>query len=148
MSIKTDSTPVDEPKTTEDNPLYHLIKVFAPEEDKDWVHRAFNEGGTGYGDIKKRLFEYFLETFREPRARFDELVKDPAQVVPISVARALAAAGNTKTGLIDPSSPKKGIGVGLAAQTSNSARPPPKDPVKPTALMILLYNMELMGLSE
>ncbi len=81
MGIVTDSTPVEEPKPTEDNALYHLLKIFAPDEtEKAWVERAFAEGGVGYGDMKKRLFEYYLQTFGEARARYDELRSDPAEV--------------------------------------------------------------------
>ncbi len=80
MGIKTDSTPVDEPKSTEGNPLYQLITLFAPENEKAWVEKAFKEGGTGYGEIKKRLFEYYLETFSDARRRYDELSRDPAEV--------------------------------------------------------------------
>jgi tryptophanyl-tRNA synthetase len=81
MGIVTDSTPVEEPKPTEDNALYHLLKIFAPDEtEKAWVERAFAAGGVGYGDMKKRLFEYYLQTFGEARDRYDELRSDPAEV--------------------------------------------------------------------
>jgi tryptophanyl-tRNA synthetase len=80
MSIVTDSTPVEDPKPTDGNALYHLLKIFAPAEDQPEVERAFVEGGTGYGDIKKRLFEYYLQTFGGARERFQELQQDPAEV--------------------------------------------------------------------
>jgi len=81
MGIVTDSTPVEEPKPTDDNALYHLLKIFAPDEtEKAWVDRAFAEGGIGYGDMKKRLFDYYLQTFGEARARYDELRSDPAEL--------------------------------------------------------------------
>jgi len=81
MSIVTDSTPVEEPKPTEDNALYHLLKIFAPDEtERSWVETAFSEGGVGYGDMKKRLFDYYLATFGDARARYEELKADPAEV--------------------------------------------------------------------
>jgi len=80
MSLVTDSTPVEEPKPTEGSALYQLLKIFAPAEDRQWVERAFSEGGVGYGDMKKRLFEYFLATFGDARTRYDELMADPAEV--------------------------------------------------------------------
>jgi tryptophanyl-tRNA synthetase len=80
MSIVTDSTPVEDPKPTEDNSLYALLKTFAPPEEQGDVERRFREGGTGYGELKKRLFEYFLATFGPARARFEELRGDPAEV--------------------------------------------------------------------
>ncbi len=80
MSVVTDSTPVEAPKPTADNALYQLLKLFAPEGDREWVERAFREGGTGYGDMKKRLFEYFMATFGPARQRFAELSADPGEV--------------------------------------------------------------------
>lgn len=78
MSIVTDSTPVDEPKPKEGNGLYDLLKLFAPPADLPWIERAFDEGGVGYGEMKKRLFSYFIETFGEARRRYDELYDDPS----------------------------------------------------------------------
>jgi tryptophanyl-tRNA synthetase len=81
MSIVTDSTPVEAPKPTADNALYELLKLFAPDEgERAWVETAFAEGGVGYGDMKKRLFEYYLQTFGDARARYEELVQDQAEV--------------------------------------------------------------------
>jgi len=81
MSIVTDSTPVEEPKPTKDNALYQLLKLFAPDEsERSWVETAFSEGGVGYGDMKKRLFDYYLATFGDARARYEELQNDPAEV--------------------------------------------------------------------
>ncbi len=91
MSIVTDSTPVEDPKPTEGNPLYHLLKVLAPPERRDWVERSFREGGVGYGDLKKALFEMYLDTFREARARYDELQSDPAELDRILAAGAVRA---------------------------------------------------------
>jgi tryptophanyl-tRNA synthetase len=89
MSIVTDSTPVEEPKPTEDNVLYHLLTLFAPDDsERAWVEKAFAEGGVGYGDMKKRLFEFYLATFGEARARYEELRDDPAEVERILVAGA------------------------------------------------------------
>jgi len=80
MSLVTDSTPVSEPKPTEGSALYDLLKLFAPPDEQAWVDRAFAEGGTGYGDMKKRLFEYYMDVFGPARKRFDELQDDPGEV--------------------------------------------------------------------
>ncbi len=91
MSLVTDSTPVEEPKPKQDNALYQLLKLFAPEEEQAWVERAFDEGGTGYGEMKKRLFAYYLDTFGEARARYEELERDPGAVEEILAAGASRA---------------------------------------------------------
>ncbi|MCF6227506.1 MAG: hypothetical protein L3J82_02420 [Planctomycetes bacterium] len=33
----------------------------------------YRKGGTGYGDFKKRLFGYFMDTFGEAREKHEEL---------------------------------------------------------------------------
>ncbi len=83
MSVVTDSTPVEEPKPKQDNALYHLLKLFAPADEQAWVERSFDEGGTGYGELKKRLLAYYLDTFGEARARYAELERDPAAVAQV-----------------------------------------------------------------
>ncbi len=80
MSLVTDSTPVEEPKPTDGSALYQLLKVFAPVDERPWVEQAFAEGGVGYGDMKKKLFEYFLATFGDARVRYEELMSDPAEI--------------------------------------------------------------------
>ncbi len=80
MSITTDSTPVEAPKPTEDSTLFQLARAFVPPAEESWLETAFHEGGTGYGTIKKKVFEWFLETFGDARRRFDELKADSASV--------------------------------------------------------------------
>ena len=79
MSLVTDSTPVEDPKPKE-GALYQLLKIFAPAEERPWVEASFDNGGVGYGEMKKKLFDYFLATFGDARARYDELMADPAEV--------------------------------------------------------------------
>lgn len=88
MSLKTDSTPVEAPKPTAGSALYQLLKVFAPDSERGWVERSFAEGGVGYGEMKKRLFEFFVATFGDARRRYDELINDPAEVERILLAGA------------------------------------------------------------
>jgi tryptophanyl-tRNA synthetase len=80
MSIVTDSTPVAEPKPTRGNTLYALLKLFTPVDEWPATKRLFVEGGTGYGDLKKRLLGLILETFRDARARREELLRDRGYV--------------------------------------------------------------------
>jgi tryptophanyl-tRNA synthetase len=101
MSVVTDSTPVEDPKPTEDNALYQLLRLLAPDEGElGWVENAFREGGVGYGDMKKRLFEYYLATFGEARSRYEELRRDPAEVERI-LADGAATARETVAPLMD-----------------------------------------------
>lgn len=95
MGIKTDSTPVEAPKPT-DNPLYQLLQVMLTPAEFQEVDASWKAGGKGYGDYKKRLLEAFHTTFDAARARRAELVGDPAEIERIlqdgaQRARALAA---------------------------------------------------------
>ena len=80
MSIVTDSTPVADPKPTRGNTLYALLKLFTPAADWPATKRLFTEGGTGYGDLKKRLLGLVLDTFHDARTRREALLRDRGHV--------------------------------------------------------------------
>ncbi len=80
MSIKTDSTPVDAPKPTENSALYQLLKLLAPEGEFAQIDRSWKEGGTGYGDYKKRLLDLFHAQFDPARGKHQKLLEDRAEV--------------------------------------------------------------------
>ncbi|HKQ48281.1 MAG TPA: tryptophan--tRNA ligase [Phycisphaerae bacterium] len=80
MSIKTDSTPVADPKNPDTCNVFALLRLFAtPAETAEWRER-YQKGGMGYGDAKKRLSELFEERFAVPRERRRKLVQDAAPV--------------------------------------------------------------------
>lgn len=76
MGIKTDSTPVEDPKPTEESPLYSLLKVLASPSDFAEIDASWKKGGSGYGVYKLRLLDLFHATFDPARARRAELEKD------------------------------------------------------------------------
>jgi tryptophanyl-tRNA synthetase len=80
MGIKTDSTPVEEPKAIEGSSILALYKLVASESDYQTMVDDHLSGGVGYGDFKKRLLhgvtDYFAP-FREKRA---EMVANPRYV--------------------------------------------------------------------
>ncbi len=80
MSIVTDSTPVSEPKPTRGNTLYALLKLFTPVAEWADTKALFTQGGTGYGEMKKRLLGLLLDTFGEARRRREELLRDQGHV--------------------------------------------------------------------
>ena len=80
MSIVTDSTPLDEPKPAQGSTLYSLLKLLTPDEEWPATRQLFTEGGHGYGEMKRRLFDLVLETFRPARQRREELLRDPCFV--------------------------------------------------------------------
>lgn len=76
MSIVTDSTPLEEPKDSENN-ITKLYELFATKEELAEMKRKFSEGGYGYGHGKTELLNKILEYFGEARAKREELVKNP-----------------------------------------------------------------------
>jgi len=98
MSIKTDSTPVEEPKDPEKCNVFALFKLFAPQDELADVERRYREGGIGYGALKKRLLELILEHFGAARKRREELTAHPELVTQALAAGAeKARAGAEET---------------------------------------------------
>ncbi len=80
MGIKTDSTPVEAPKPTEDNALYQLLQVMLPPARFQEMDASWRAGGKGYGEYKKLLLEAYHDTFGPARKRYQELRNDPAEL--------------------------------------------------------------------
>jgi tryptophanyl-tRNA synthetase len=80
MGIKTDSTPVDEPKATEGSSILALYKLVASPADYDQMVVDHEKGGVGYGDFKKRLLQGVTEHFAPFREKRAEIVADAGYV--------------------------------------------------------------------
>lgn len=76
MGIKTDSTPVEEPKQVEGSTLLALYRLVATEREVGEMEESFRAGGEGYGEYKKRLFEAVMDYFAPMRKRREELVAE------------------------------------------------------------------------
>jgi len=74
MSIVMDSRPPAEPKPDADKNLaVQLLKLVAPAPVSADYENRLREGGLGYGDLKKALFEHYWNYFAPYRARRAEL---------------------------------------------------------------------------
>src|SRR5262245_53539861 len=63
MSIKMDSRPPEEPKPdAEQNLAVQLLRLVAPADKAKEMEERLLQGGLGYGDLKKALFENYWET--------------------------------------------------------------------------------------
>ncbi len=80
MSIKTDSTPVEEPKNPDTCNVFSLYTLFATPEERDALAARYRQGGMGYGEAKLALLEKIQTYFAPYRARRAELVANPAEV--------------------------------------------------------------------
>ena len=80
MRIKTDSTPVEEPKPVEGSLILPLFRLFADEASFASMLASHEQGGAGYGDLKKQLAEAYWDYFSPMRERRQELMADPGYV--------------------------------------------------------------------
>jgi tryptophanyl-tRNA synthetase len=97
-SVKTDSTPLADPKNPDTCNAYALLKLMAtPQEAEEWAQR-YRAGGMGYGDVKKRLVELYEENFgakREARAAWAARPDDVEDILRTGGQRARALAQQT-----------------------------------------------------
>ncbi|MEM1058717.1 MAG: tryptophan--tRNA ligase [Verrucomicrobiota bacterium] len=80
MSIKTDSTPIEEPKPTANSALIDLYKLVASEAELAAYVGQFTVGGTGYGDLKKQLLAKLNDSLALMRERYEHFADHPEEV--------------------------------------------------------------------
>ncbi len=81
MSIVMDSRTPAEPKPdAERNICIQLLKLVAPPAAAADLEARLRQGGLGYGDLKKALFEHFWAYFEPARQRRVKLLADPGYV--------------------------------------------------------------------
>ena len=80
MGIKTDSTPLEDPKDPENCNVFALYSLLASPDQIEALRQQYLAGGMGYGHAKQALFELILETFEEPRKRYNYYQANPAEV--------------------------------------------------------------------
>ena len=79
MGIVTDSTPVEDPKDT-NQAVFELWSLFATESEREEMFARAAAGGLGYGDIKKDLLSRLMDYFEPMRARRAELEQKPDEI--------------------------------------------------------------------
>jgi tryptophanyl-tRNA synthetase len=98
MRIVTDSRALADPKDPATCNVFALYRLFAAAEQREAMARRYTDGGLGYGEAKKALFEALWEALRPMRARRAELAADPAYVEGVlrdGAARARVEANRT-----------------------------------------------------
>ena len=80
MGIKTDSTPLEDPKDPDKDTVFKFYSYFATENEKLDLAGKYHAGGFGYGDAKKLLLGKLLDHFHPYREKRNALKKDPAYV--------------------------------------------------------------------
>ena len=80
MNIQTDSTPLDQPKPTEGNPLFLLYAAFLDKAGQRELTARFAKPGLGYGEIKKELVELIWNEFNPYRQAREDLLGSRGKV--------------------------------------------------------------------
>lgn len=71
MGIKTDSTPMEDPKDPDTDNVFALYKILASKEQIVEMRANYEGGNYGYGHAKQALYEVILEKFGPAREKFD-----------------------------------------------------------------------------
>ena len=76
MAIATDSTPLEEPKDPDSNPVFAWYRHVASPQAVSEMDRKLRAGGYGWGHAKKELVQAYLDHFAPYRERRDEIGRD------------------------------------------------------------------------
>lgn len=82
MGIVTDSRAPGEPKDTEGSAVFDIYRAFADARETQALAQAFADG-MAWGDAKQALFERIDREIAPMRARYAELIANPAEVARI-----------------------------------------------------------------
>ena len=80
MGILSDSKSLEEPKDPLTDTTFALYKCLAPQDEIEAMSANYLAGNYGYGHAKKTLLELILQTFQEPREKYEYLHAHPQEV--------------------------------------------------------------------
>jgi tryptophanyl-tRNA synthetase len=78
--IKTDSTPVEDPKNPEGCAVFNLYRLFATQPQQDELAARYRAGGMGYGEAKTTLYEAAMDYFGPAFERRADLEQRPDDI--------------------------------------------------------------------
>ena len=76
MGIQTDSTPLDEPKETENCNVFQLYRLLATDQQTTNLKAKYAAGNFGYGEAKQELFEVICDKFSDEKEKFNHLMEN------------------------------------------------------------------------
>ncbi len=76
LSLKTDSTPLEAPKSMQGSILGDLFKLFASAAEYEDLEKRLQAGGLGWGHAKDELYEAINREVAQARTRYVELKDD------------------------------------------------------------------------
>ena len=80
MKIKTDSTPLEEPKNPDTCNLFALYRLLANEEQLEQMRANYLGRNYGYGHAKQAFYELIVEKFGEEREKYHYFMSNPKEI--------------------------------------------------------------------
>jgi len=80
MKIKTDSTPLEDPKNPDTCNLFALYKLLASEKEIAEMRTKYEAGNYGYGHAKQAFYELLIDKFSEERARYNYFMENLEEI--------------------------------------------------------------------
>lgn len=80
MQIKTDSTPLEDPKNPETCNLFSLYRLVASPEQTNEMTENYLKGNYGYGQAKQAFYELLLDKYAEVRSRYNYYMENKVEI--------------------------------------------------------------------
>jgi tryptophanyl-tRNA synthetase len=80
MKIKTDSTPLEDPKNPDTCNLFALYQLIATPEQTAEMRANYERGGYGYGHAKQAFYELIIDKFSEVRSRYNYFMENKEEI--------------------------------------------------------------------
>lgn len=80
MAIKTDSTPLEEPKNPDTCNVFNIYRLIASESQIAEMRQNYEGGIYGYGHAKQALFELLVEKYAEQRERYNYYMNNRSEL--------------------------------------------------------------------
>ena len=80
MSIKTDSTPLEDPKDWKTCNCFAIYSLLADDAQISEMKANYEKGGYGYGHAKQALYELIIDKFAEPRERYTHYMNNLSEI--------------------------------------------------------------------
>jgi len=80
MSIKTDSTPMEEPKNPDTDNVFALYKLIASDAQIAEMRVKYERGNYGYGHAKQELYELIIDKFAIVREKYHHFMENKHEI--------------------------------------------------------------------
>ncbi|MCL4144136.1 UNVERIFIED_CONTAM: hypothetical protein GTU68_064058 [Idotea baltica] len=80
MGIKTDSTPLEEPKNPDTDNVFALYKLLASDIQIAEMRANYEGGNYGYGHAKQALYELIIEKFATIKERYNHFMENKNEI--------------------------------------------------------------------